>query len=222
MQRAVCRTRPTTRAGSRASRSCTTSCSTSAAPSGCSSSCARCGPRPTSTRRSTTSTGPRAGSPGASVHTSFLQRLQPVGPHLPGAAAALPGGDRVVRPQRLRPRRLELVGVGARGPVRRALGARELLPQPVPVRLERPRADALAPPRPGQRGRSCAGLFRRWRQWDWIAAQRTDRYVANSRTTQARIQRLLRPRVGDRPSAGRDRAVLARDRRRATTRSSPS
>lgn len=32
------------------------------------------------------------------------------------------------------------------------------------------------------------GLFRRWRQWDWIAAQRTDRYVANSRTTQARIQ----------------------------------
>jgi glycosyltransferase involved in cell wall biosynthesis len=31
------------------------------------------------------------------------------------------------------------------------------------------------------------GLFRRWRQWDWIAAQRTDRYVANSRTTQARI-----------------------------------
>jgi glycosyltransferase involved in cell wall biosynthesis len=32
------------------------------------------------------------------------------------------------------------------------------------------------------------GLLRRWRQWDWIAAQRTDRYVSNSRTTQARIQ----------------------------------
>ena len=32
------------------------------------------------------------------------------------------------------------------------------------------------------------GLFRRWRQWDWIAAQRPDRYVSNSRTTQARIQ----------------------------------
>jgi glycosyltransferase involved in cell wall biosynthesis len=30
--------------------------------------------------------------------------------------------------------------------------------------------------------------FRRWRQWDWIAAQRTDRYVANSRVTQARIR----------------------------------
>ena len=32
------------------------------------------------------------------------------------------------------------------------------------------------------------GAFRRWRQWDWIAAQRTDRYVANSAMTQARIR----------------------------------
>jgi len=32
------------------------------------------------------------------------------------------------------------------------------------------------------------GAFRRWRQWDWIAAQRTDHYIANSRTTQARIR----------------------------------
>jgi glycosyltransferase involved in cell wall biosynthesis len=31
-------------------------------------------------------------------------------------------------------------------------------------------------------------LFRRWRQWDWIAAQRVDRYLANSRSTQRRIQ----------------------------------
>src|SRR5947208_9072136 len=31
-------------------------------------------------------------------------------------------------------------------------------------------------------------LFRRWRQWDWIAAQRVKRYVTNSRTTQARIR----------------------------------
>jgi glycosyltransferase involved in cell wall biosynthesis len=31
-------------------------------------------------------------------------------------------------------------------------------------------------------------LFRRWRQWDWIAAQRVNRYVTNSRTTQARIR----------------------------------
>jgi len=32
-----------------------------------------------------------------------------------------------------------------------------------------------------------AGLFRRWRQWDWIAAQRVDHYLAISRTTKARI-----------------------------------
>jgi glycosyltransferase involved in cell wall biosynthesis len=32
------------------------------------------------------------------------------------------------------------------------------------------------------------GFFRRWREWDWIAAQRVDRYLTNSRTTQARIR----------------------------------
>jgi glycosyltransferase involved in cell wall biosynthesis len=30
--------------------------------------------------------------------------------------------------------------------------------------------------------------FRRWRQWDWIAAQRVTSYLTNSRTTQARIR----------------------------------
>jgi|SRR5829696_1790027 len=32
-------------------------------------------------------------------------------------------------------------------------------------------------------------LLSRWRQWDWIAAQRVDRYVANSGLTAARIRR---------------------------------
>ena len=32
-------------------------------------------------------------------------------------------------------------------------------------------------------------LLSRWRQWDWIAAQRVDRYVANSRLTAERIRR---------------------------------
>jgi glycosyltransferase involved in cell wall biosynthesis len=31
-------------------------------------------------------------------------------------------------------------------------------------------------------------LFHRWRQWDWIAAQRVDGYLANSNTTRRRIQ----------------------------------
>ena len=34
-------------------------------------------------------------------------------------------------------------------------------------------------------------LLSRWRQWDWIAAQRVDRYVANSRTTAERVRRYL-------------------------------
>jgi glycosyltransferase involved in cell wall biosynthesis len=31
-------------------------------------------------------------------------------------------------------------------------------------------------------------LFRHWREWDWIAAQRVNRYITNSQTTQARIR----------------------------------
>jgi glycosyltransferase involved in cell wall biosynthesis len=34
-------------------------------------------------------------------------------------------------------------------------------------------------------------LLNRWRQWDWIAAQRVDRYVANSHLTAARVRRYL-------------------------------
>ncbi|MGZ6641119.1 MAG: glycosyltransferase [Solirubrobacteraceae bacterium] len=38
--------------------------------------------------------------------------------------------------------------------------------------------------------RAALGLvFQRWRQWDWIAAQRVDAYIANSHTTQDRIAR---------------------------------
>src|SRR3954462_1088796 len=32
-------------------------------------------------------------------------------------------------------------------------------------------------------------VFQRWRQWDWIAAQRVDAYVANSETTRRRVAR---------------------------------
>src|SRR3954467_15267927 len=34
-----------------------------------------------------------------------------------------------------------------------------------------------------------AMIFQRWRQWDWIAAQRVDTYVANSETTRRRAAR---------------------------------
>jgi glycosyltransferase involved in cell wall biosynthesis len=54
------------------------------------------------------------------------------------------------------------------------------------------------------RGRSGVGraalsvIFNRWRQWDWIAAQRVDRYLANSYTTSRRVARYF----------NRDAAVL--------------
>jgi glycosyltransferase involved in cell wall biosynthesis len=42
----------------------------------------------------------------------------------------------------------------------------------------------------GPLGRAALGLiFQRWRQWDWIAAQRVDAYVANSETTRRRVAR---------------------------------
>jgi glycosyltransferase involved in cell wall biosynthesis len=42
----------------------------------------------------------------------------------------------------------------------------------------------------GPLGRTALGaVFQRWRQWDWIAAQRVDAYVANSQTTKRRVAR---------------------------------
>jgi glycosyltransferase involved in cell wall biosynthesis len=42
----------------------------------------------------------------------------------------------------------------------------------------------------GPVGRAALGaVFQRWRQWDWIAAQRVDSYVANSQTTKRRVAR---------------------------------
>ena len=44
--------------------------------------------------------------------------------------------------------------------------------------------------RHGPVGRAVLGaVFQRWRQWDWIAAQRVDRYVVNSETTARRVRR---------------------------------
>jgi glycosyltransferase involved in cell wall biosynthesis len=51
----------------------------------------------------------------------------------------------------------------------------------------------------GPLGRAALGaVFRRWRQWDWIAAQRVDAYLANSHTTRKRVARYF----------GRDATVL--------------
>ena len=51
------------------------------------------------------------------------------------------------------------------------------------------REATLRGPQPARRARRCGVLLNRWRQWDWIAAQRVDRYVANSHLTAARVRR---------------------------------
>ena len=67
-----------------------------------------------------------------------------------------------------------------------------------------------------------AGLFRRWRQWDWIAAQRVDRYLAISQDDQGAHRLLLRPRRHRGPPAGADHAASSPDRCATTTWCSPS
>ena len=74
---------------------------------------------------------------GRNVHSSFLQRLRPSArnfrtllPLYPAAIESFDLADYDLVD-------LELLGVGARGAVRRAHGPRELLPQPVSLCLER-------------------------------------------------------------------------------------
>ena len=110
--------------------------------------------------------------------------------HVPAAAAAVPARDRVAGPARLRHRDLVLERVGARRARRSRRGARLLLPQPVPLRVVGARGDAAARARRSC-ARRCGVLLNRWRQWDYIAAQRVDAYVANSRLTAARVRRYL-------------------------------
>ena len=156
-------------------------------------------------------TGPRAGSP-TGVHSSFLQRLRPSArtfrallPLYPAAIESfdLSGYDLVVSSSSAWAHAVA---------VRRGHGPRELLPQPVPLRLERPR-QTLARRNPVTRA-FLRGAFRRWRQWDWIAAQRTDSLRRQLADHAGADPRLLRPRGRHRPSAGRHLALLARSGRR--------
>ena len=147
-------------------------------------------------RRSTTSAAPRAASPPASPQASFLQRLRPTSrtfrpllPLYPHAVESLDlrGYDVVVSSSSAWAHGV-LIDPGAvhvcycHNPFRYAwsereatLEARNLLTRPA-LRV----------------------LLSRWRQWDWIAAQRVDAYVANSAVTAARIRRYF----------GRDAKIL--------------
>src|SRR3954447_21532211 len=121
------------------------------------------------------------------VNTSFLQRLRPTArtfrsllPLYPYAIEALDlrGYDRVISSSSAWAHGV-IADPGAvhvcycHNPFRYAWNAREET-----LRARRPAAKA-----------ALGLVLQRWRQWDWIAAQKVDRYVANSATTAARINR---------------------------------
>ncbi len=134
--------------------------------------------------------------------------------HVPRAAAAVPLRDGGARPARLRAGGLELERRGRTAVlVRRRRGPRLLLPQPVPLRVERPRETALAvaaarSSAPAQRDAVAlapVGLDRR------PARRPLHRQLE---ITQAPDPRLLQPRRRRRVPAGRRRALRARAGRR--------
>ena len=186
-----------------------------AAPSACSSRCATC-----SRRRPVHGGLRRGGDRGALRPSPRPHELPAVAAPdartFRTAAAAVPVGDGVARPARLRPRAVELERVGARRHPRRARGPRLLLPQPVPLRVERARGDARRP-RPARPRRARRDL-------PALAAVGLDRRPARGRLRRelrddAPARRaLLRPRR-DRPApAGRDRPLRARAGRRRLRR----
>jgi glycosyltransferase involved in cell wall biosynthesis len=121
------------------------------------------------------------------VHTSFLQRLRPNAssfrrllPLYPYAMEALDlsGYDLVLSSSSawahgVLPSPDAVHVCYCHNPFRYAWNAREAT-----LRAQRP----LVRPALGV-------VLQRWRQWDWIAAQRVDRYIANSETTRRRIAR---------------------------------
>ena len=124
---------------------------------------------------------------GREVHTSYLQKLHPTRAVLPRAAAAVPRCDGGPGSQRLRPRAVELQRMGPRRDPRP--GAMHVCYCHNPFRYAwNARSETLSAR--GALSRAALGLvFQRWRQWDYIAAQRVDAYVANWHTTQERIAR---------------------------------
>ena len=121
------------------------------------------------------------------VHTTFLQRLRPTSasfrallPFYPAAIESLDlsGYDLVVSSS----------SAWAQGVIP-AAGAVHVCYSHNPFRYAwNDRDRTLAERRDPLSRAALRRLFHRWRQWDWIAAQRVDHYVANSRITQSRIR----------------------------------
>src|ERR671935_54805 len=121
------------------------------------------------------------------VHTSFLQRLHPTArtfrallPLYPAAMESLDlrGYDLVISSS----------SAWAHGVIPDA-GAVHVCYCHNPFRYAwNARQETLATRGPVARA-ALGAVFQRWRQWDWIAAQRVDAYIANSQTTKRRVAR---------------------------------
>ena len=144
----------------------------------------------------------------------------PDGAHVPAAAAALPARDRVVRPARLRHCDLVVERLGARRARRSRRRARLLLPQPVPLRVERAGGDAGGAPSARAPGAARAAQPLAPVGLDRGPARRPlRRQLAPHGDARAA---LLRARVDRAAPAGRDRALPARRPSASTTWSSRS
>ena len=155
------------------------------------------------------------------VNTSFLQRLRPTARTFRALLPLYPYAMEALDLDALRPRHLELERLGARRHRRRP---RRCTSATATTRsaTRGTRASRRSPAATPLTRAALAVILQRWRQWDWIAAQRVDRYVANSETTARADRALLRPR-GDRAApAGGDRPLHARERRARTTSCCPS
>ena len=127
---------------------------------------------------------------GRTVRTTFLQALRPTRAQLPRAAAVLPAR----RWSRLDLRGYDVVLSSS------SAWAHGVIPEESAVHVcycHNPfryawnaRDETLARRDPVSRA-ALRVIFQRWRQWDWIAAQRVDAYVANSATTRLRIERFF-------------------------------
>ena len=203
-----------------ASRSCTTSCSTCAARSASSRRSATPGPRPTSSPPSTTRRAPRAAS----------RRARRAPRSCSGCGRARARSGRCCRSTRTRSSRSTCAATTSSISSSSAW-AHGVLLDPGAVHVcycHNPFRYAWSEREATLAARSAAAcacrsrcVLSRWRQWDWIAAQRVDRYVANSRLTAARVRRyfgreadVLHPPVElERFSPGRGRRALPGGRR---------
>ena len=144
------------------------------------------GRRPTSTPRSTTRRAPRGASRTATCTArSSSGSGPPRGPSAPCCRSTRPRSSPSTSPS-------TTSWCRARAPGRTRSSATSAPPTSATATTRSGTPGATASARwPAGCAPSRAVLdviFRRWRQWDWIAAQRVDRYITNSRTTQARIR----------------------------------